>query len=215
MNAIQIGRNRFSKIFWDIVDERVGDYPYEMIEKIIEDQQGLREDADYNTGSVPYDDAVELYKLVKFFQPLVIAEVGTFIGVSTKVMDEALKDYSRSIFTCDSSNDIQIYKDNKHIFQYPKQTSTEMFKDMAEKKVGVDLMYLDGRLQREDLELFHKIIHDQTIFVFDDFEGLEKGVVNAMMVESPGRILVYPREGRRTAVSLPFTLLRFVAQEAT
>jgi hypothetical protein len=40
-------------------------------------------------------------------------------------------------------------------------------------------------------------------------------VVNAMMVESPGRILVYPREGRRTAVSLPFTLLRFVAQEAT
>jgi hypothetical protein len=90
-----------------------------------------------------------------------------------------------------------------------------MFKDMAEKQIGVDLMYLDGRLQREDLELFHKIIHDQTIFVFDDFEGLEKGVVNAMMVESSGRILVYPREGRRTAVSLPFTLLRFVAQEPT
>jgi predicted O-methyltransferase YrrM len=215
MNPVQIGRQRFSKIFWDIVDERVGDYPYEMIEKIIWEQQKLRSEADYNTGSVPYDDAVELYKLVKFFQPLVIAEVGTFIGVSTKVMDEALKNYPRSIFTCDSSNDIQIYKDNKHIIQYPKQTSTQMFKDLADKSIGVDLMYLDGRLQREDLELFHKIVHDQTVFVFDDFEGLEKGVINAMMLDGANRLLIYPREGRRTAVSLPFTLLRFVAQEPT
>jgi hypothetical protein len=214
MNPIQIGRNRFSKIFWDIVDERVGDYPYEAIEKIVKDQQVLRGGADYNTGSVPYDDAVELYKLVRFFAPKVIAEVGTFIGVSTRVMREGA--WSVEIYTCDVSNDIQISPvyDSK-LFQYPKTSSRDMFKDLAEKQIGVDLMYLDGRLQREDLELFHKIVHDQTIFVFDDFEGLEKGVVNAMMVESPGRILVYPREGRRTAVSLPFTLLRFVAQEAT
>jgi predicted O-methyltransferase YrrM len=212
MNPIQIGRNRFSKIFWDIVDERVYRYPYETIEKIIWEQQKLRSEADYNTGSVPYDDAVELYKLVKFFQPKVIAEVGTFIGISTVTMNLAMNRLV-DIYTCDHSNNINL--DIPNIFQYPKQSSTEMFKDLAEKKVGVDLMYLDGRLQREDLELFHKIVHDQTIFVFDDFEGLEKGVVNAMMVESPGRILVYPREGRRTAVSLPFTLLRFVAQEAT
>lgn len=212
MNPIQIGRQRFSKIFWDIVDERVGDYPYETIEKIIWEQQKLRSEADYNTGSVPYDDAIELYKLVKFFQPKVIAEVGTFIGISTVTMNLAMNRLV-DIYTCDHSNNINL--DIPNIFQYPKQTSTQMFADMAEKKVGVDLMYLDGRLQREDLELFHKIIHDQTIFVFDDFEGLEKGVVNAMMVESSGRILVYPREGRRTAVSLPFTLLRFVAQEPT
>ena len=212
MNPIQIGRQRFSKIFWDIVDERVGDYPYETIEKIIWEQQKLRSEADYNTGSVPYDDAIELYKLVKFFQPKVIAEVGTFIGISTVTMNLAMNRLV-DIYTCDHSNNINL--DIPNIFQYPKQTSTQMFADMAEKKVGVDLMYLDGRLQREDLELFHKIVHDQTIFVFDDFEGLEKGVVNAMMVESSGRILVYPREGRRTAVSLPFTLLRFVAQEPT
>jgi predicted O-methyltransferase YrrM len=153
--------------------------------------------------------------LVKFFQPLVIAEVGTFIGVSTKVMDEALKDYPRSIFTCDSSNDIQIYKDNKHIIQYRKQTSTQMFKDLADKSIGVDLMYLDGRIQDEDLQYFPQIIHDQTVFVFDDFEGIEKGVVNAMRLNGANRILIYPREGRKTAVSLPFTLLQFVPQEAT
>jgi predicted O-methyltransferase YrrM len=212
MNPIQIGRQRFSKIFWDIVDERVGDYPYEMIEKIIWEQQKLRSEADYNTGSVPYDDAIELYKLVKFFQPKVIAEVGTFIGISTVTMNLAMNRLV-DIYTCDHSNNINL--DIPNIFQYPKQTSTQMFKDMAEKKVGVDLMYLDGRLQREDLELFHKIIHDQTIFVFDDFEGIEKGVINAMMVESPGRVLIYPREGKKTAVSLPFTMLQFVPQEAT
>jgi hypothetical protein len=90
-----------------------------------------------------------------------------------------------------------------------------MFKDLAEKKIGVDLMYVDGRLQREDLDLFHKIIHDQTVFVFDDFEGTEKGVVNAMMLDGANRLLIYPREGRKTAVSLPFTMLQFVPQEMT
>ena len=213
MNPVQIGRQRFSNIFWGIVDERVDDYPYEVIEKIVEDQQKLRADADYNTGSVPYDDAVELYKLAKFFQPKVIAEVGTFIGVSTTVMYEACKG-EVDIYTCDVSNDIKLNLPF-HIHQYPKTSSTDMFKDLADKKVNVDLLYLDGRLQQEDFQYFPKIIHDQTIFVFDDFEGIEKGVVNAMMLEGANRLLIYPRESRKTAVSLPYTLLQFVPQEAT
>jgi len=212
MNPIQIGRQRFSNIFWGIVDERVDDYPYEVIERIVEQQQKLRSEADYNTGSVPYDDAVELYKLAKFFQPKVIAEVGTFIGISTMTMNLAMERLV-DIYTCDHSNNIDLGVPN--IFQYPKKSSTDMFKDMAEKKVGVDLLYLDGRLQQDDFQHFPKIIHDQTIFVFDDFEGIEKGVVNAMMLEGANRVLIYPREGRKTAVSLPFTLLQFVPQEAT
>jgi predicted O-methyltransferase YrrM len=217
MNPIQIGRNRFSNIFWGIVDEKVDDYPYEIIEKIVEDQQKLRADADYNTGSVPYDDAVELYKLVRFFQPLVIAEVGTFIGVSTKAIRQAALDgeFSYVIHTCDFSNNLTIDASDNRIVQYPKQSSTDMFKDLAEKKVGVDLLYLDGRLQQDDFQYFPQIIHDQTVFVFDDFEGIEKGVINAMMLDGANRVLIYPREGRKTAVSLPYTLLQFVPQEAT
>ena len=211
MNPIQIGRERFSKIFWDIVDDKVSDYPYESIEKIIYQQQSLRAEAEYNTGSLPYDDAVELYKLVKFFKPRVIAEVGTFIGVSTRAMREGAS--LAEIHTCDVSNRIQVDVKDTGIIQYPKTSSTDMFKQLADKKIGVDLMYLDGRLQPEDLQLFHKIVHDQTIFVFDDFVGIEKGVVNAMMLESQGRVLIYPREGRKTAVSLPFTMLQFVPQE--
>ena len=213
MNPVQIGRQRFSNIFWGIVDERVGDYPYEKIERIVEEQQKLRSDADYNTGSVPYDDAVELYKLAKFFQPKVIAEVGTFIGVSTRTMRLGVS--SADIYTCDVSNRIQVDPKDTKIFQYPKMSSTSMFQHLAEEKIAVDLIYFDGRVQAEDFDYFSSIIHDQTVFVFDDFEGIEKGVINAMRLDGANRLLIYPREGRKTAVSLPLTLLQFVPQEAT
>ncbi len=211
MNPIQIGRKRLSEIVWGIIDEKVGDFPYERIEKIIEEQQPLREQADYKTGSVPYDDAVELYKVVKFFQPKVIAEVGTFIGVSTLTMNLAMEQ-SVDIYTCDHSNDIHLGVLN--IFHSPMRASHEMFAEMAEDELKADLIYLDGRLSQQDVEPLNKIIHDKTVFVLDDFEGVEKGVANAMMLESPGRVLIYPREGRKTAISLPLTLLQIVPQEA-
>ena len=217
MNAIQIGRKRLSEIVWGIIDERVADYPYERIEKIIEEQQPLREQADYKTGSVPYDDAVELYKVVRFFQPKVIAEVGTFIGVSTMVMDLATAETAK-ICTCDVSNriDLPLYgNEDLRVEQYFKTPSHEMFAEMAEDELKADLIYLDGRLSQQDVEPLNKIIHDKTVFVLDDFEGTEKGVANAMMLESPGRVLIYPREGRKTAMSIPMTLLQIVPQEAT
>lgn len=212
MNPIQIGRKRLSDIVWGIIDERIDDYPYERIEKIVEEQQPLREQADYKTGSVPYEDAVELYKAVKFFQPKAIAEVGTFIGVSTRTMAEAAP--GAMIYTCDVSNNITVSNDDILTSQFPKTPSHEMFKFLADKDRKIDLVYLDGRLGNDDVEPLSKIVHDKTVFVLDDFEGVEKGVANAMMLESPGRVLVYPREGRKTAISIPFTLLQVVPQEA-
>ena len=217
MNPIQIGRKRLSEIVWGIIDERVRDFPFEKIEKIVEDQQALREQADYNTGSLPVEDAFELYKVVKFFQPKVIAEVGTFIGVSTLVMDLATGTTAQ-IRTCDVSNriDLLLYPEQaKLIEQYFHTPSHEMFADMAKEELKADLIYLDGRLGQDDFEPLSKIIHDKTVFVMDDFEGTEKGVANAMMLESPGRVLIYPREGRKTAMSIPLTLLQIVPQEAT
>lgn len=212
MNSIQIGRKRLSEIVWNIIDERVGDYPFEKIEKIVEDQQKLRSEADYNTGSLPAEDAFELYKVVKFFQPKAIAEVGTFIGVSTMVMDLATD--IAAIYTCDFSNDINLNM-TANVIQYPKKASHEMFADIANREAKVDLVYLDGRLSQQDFEPLSKITHMDTVFVLDDFEGIEKGVINAVMLESPGRVLIYPREGRKTAISIPLALLQIVPQEAT
>jgi hypothetical protein len=211
MNTVQIGRERFSKFFWDIIDEKVG-ITWSMIDTIIDQQQKLRKQADYNTGSLGGEDAGDLYKLVKFFEPSVIAEVGTFIGVSTCTMREAVS--SAQIYTCDSSNDITVSPHDTKIEQYPRCTSIDMFTDLAEKGVKVDLIYLDGRLSQADAEPLSKIVHDRTVIILDDFEGIEKGVANAMMLEAPSRVLIYPREGRKTAVSLPIGIIQLVPQEA-
>jgi hypothetical protein len=212
VNIIQIGRKRLSEIVWSIIDEEVVDLPWADIEKIIVAQNQLRYRADYNTGSVPMSDAEELFRIVRFFKPDAIAEVGTFIGVSTMTMNLACHRMV-DIYTCDVSNDINL--DVPNIFQYPKKPSHEMFSDMAEKNAKVDLVYLDGRLSQQDVEPLNKIIHEKTVFVMDDFEGVEKGVVNAMMLESVGRVLIYPREGRKTAISIPLAVLQIVPQEPT
>jgi hypothetical protein len=86
---------------------------------------------------------------------------------------------------------------------------------LAEKEVKVDLVYLDGRLSPDDFEPLSKITHDKTVFVLDDFEGIEKGIANALMLEHPSRVLIYPRADNKTAVSMPVGLIQLVPQEMT
>ena len=212
MKTIQIGRKRLSEIVWNLIDEEVGDVPWRKIEDILVSQNQLRFRAEYKTGSLPIEDAGELYRIVTFFQPDAIAEVGTYIGVSTMTMNLA-KERLLDIYTCDLSNDIDL--DIPNIFQYRKMPSHEMFKELADQGTKIDMVYLDGRLGQQDIEPLNKIIHERTVFVMDDFEGVEKGVANAMMLESSGRVLIYPREGRRTAMSIPLAALQIVPQEAT
>jgi predicted O-methyltransferase YrrM len=216
MNSLQIGRRRFSELFWNIVDEKVSDVPWQEIEDMIANRQEYRRKAEYNTGSLSVNDAAELYRLVKFFKPSTIAEVGTFIGVSTMAMYMA--DKHVSIDTCDMSNDIpNLFADTKGMVTYfPKTSSTEMFKKLAEEEnPSIDLAYLDGRLTPADFEPLSKITHDKTVFVLDDFEGIEKGVANALMLEHPSRVLIYPRRDNKTAVSMPVGLIQLVPQEMT
>lgn len=211
MKPIQIGRMRLSDVIWSIIDEGTK-VPYEKIEKICNDQQALRAKADYNTGSVGVQDACELYRVVEFFQPENIAEVGTFIGVSTSVMRLA-SSFKSKIYTCDYSNSIDLGMIG--VVQYKGNASHNMFIDLASKKLKVDLVYLDGRLSEKDAEPLAQIIHEKTVFVMDDFEGIEKGVANAMFLESLNNHLVYPREKSKTAISVPLSLIKLVRQEAT
>ena len=210
---LQVGRQRFSELFWDIIGEEDGDEEISICE-IVDEQQRLRFMADYKTGSVPVEDAIDLFLIVKYFQPKVIAEVGTFIGVSTRVMSEAAQELSM-IYTCDVSNNITVHEGNLSISQFPRTPSHEMFKHIADKNVKVDLVYLDGRLSKEDMEPLSKIVHDDTIFVLDDFEGTEKGVSNALLLERSNTTLIYPRNGNKTAILIPYSRIEFVRQEMT
>lgn len=213
---LQVGRQRFSKVFWEIVSDRDSlEWARHEIEDIIRTQDEHRDGADYKTGSIGYGDAEDLYLITRYFRPYNIAEVGTFIGTSTVTMRHAFS--GCTIYTCDVSNKICVSPGDQHIKHFYRTPSHKMFEELA--KLGadqaMDMVYLDGRLGKEDMEPLSKIVHDGTIYVLDDFEGTEKGVANALLLERSNTTLIYPREGHKTAVIIPYSRIEFARQEMT
>ena len=206
MNPIRINRMAFSPVIWAVLSKEITPY-------ILRNDEELVAQADYKTGSLGDEDCAELRGIVRHFKPKVIAEVGTYIGRSTRAMADGMS--GGVIYTCDASNDIKLpdlY--GGAVEQFPKQTSTQMFTTLVERGVQVDLFYLDGRLAGADTDLMANLSRDAVI-VLDDFEGIEKGVANASLLLSTqfaGHILVYPRPSRKTALLLPQSAVQFVAQ---
>lgn len=156
-----------------------------------------REQARYNTGSVPIETSVLLRAMCRYYKPRVIAEVGTFIGTSTEAMVAA-----RAIYTCDRSNDC--LPATPEIVTHPYRSSTEMLREMQD---PVDLFFFDGRIQDEDLPQIQRLSHPRTVYVFDDCIGQEKGVANVskVMPRLNGYVLIPPYQaykGRSTLGAL-------------
>ena len=58
-----------------------------------------------------------------------------------------------------------------------------------------------------------KLSHPKTVIVLDDFEGVEKGVANAMLLGTSDHILIYPRTpDGKAALLVPIKLLQLTAQ---
>lgn len=221
MNKIRLSRAKFSRIFWRDILDSVED-PITIrraLMRIASRNEPLRQKADYNTGSVSIDAMMALYSVCRFFKFNLIAEVGTFIGNSTCAMALGCKSET-PIHTCDYSNDLNIagaYPGK--IIQYPKTPSSEMFIKMANESLKADLIFLDGRLTPKDFNILGSVITDDTVFAFDDFEGIEKGVANASMLMSqhtfrPYYHLVYPPEGMdcHIALMIPKKLVEWTDQ---
>ena len=188
----------------------------------------LRKNAEYNTGSISFSSAWCLYSLVRYFKPKRIIEVGTFIGKSTISMSQAQEDNRTNeaeIYSCDFSNQISLPWNGKtKIHQFQKQSSTEMLKKLT----GIfDFLFFDGRLSEEDLILLSKLISNKTIIALDDFEGMEKGVINLINLrripQLANYILIYPptedalkqyqfSAHALTAVMIPLEMISFVNQ---
>ena len=190
-----------------------------------------REQADFNTGSISLATSVLLSALTAYFNPSIVAEVGTFIGRSTFAIAKAKWKVSSTrlqIHTCDSSNKINLmgFEESCELNQYLKQSSTQMFKDLVDKGVLVDAFMIDGRLSSTDVSLFSQLCVKEFVIFLDDFEGIEKGVVNGLAIANhfgPKLQLFYPPStalleqfgliGVSTlAIMLPSSMIRLLPQ---
>ena len=181
MDTINLSVRVISKIFWELIFNQDELITLSTKNKLLDDLinlEKLREQADYNTGSIGMAKAYSLYLFVRYFKPKRIIEIGTFIGRSTLSMANALDTYSDlgEIHTCDMSNNISLpWQGKTKITQYPKTKSIDMLKKLTGE---FDLIFLDGRVTDDELPLIENLITQKTIIILDDFEGIEKGVVN-------------------------------------
>lgn len=199
MKNFKLSSRLFSEIFWNSILGHTDSKTKQLQELILDldKLEILRENADYNTGSISISDAWCLYSLIDYFKPEFVAEIGTFIGKSTWSMAKSLEtqtDKSSKIYTCDISNNIKIpWKGKVVINQFPKIGSTDMLKKI---KNNIDFLLLDGRLTNNDNIELERLLHPNSIIALDDFEGIEKGVSNLFALKRIEKLknhfLVYP-----------------------
>lgn len=198
---IRINTERLSRIFWEIIFESADMLPEgkkNVQKKAAIDLEQLRISAGYNTGSIMPSQSFLLFLTTLFFQPKRVLEIGTFIGRSTIAMASAMESYCEDgvIFTCDASNEIEIpWNGSTKIIQFKKQSSTNMLSAVS----GVfDFLFLDGRLVEQDMALLDNLIGDMTVIGIDDFEGMEKGVINLTNLKRLKKLqrhlLIYPAD---------------------
>lgn len=232
MSKLRVNRHHFSKLFWNVVlqnSEAFLHHGWAELRDDLNQLESLRSQADYNTGSISPSAAFALYALCAYFRPASVVEVGTFIGKSALSIARAMEDTPDAVIhTCDYSNAIELnLPTGVKIVQYKKMSSTQMFSSIKDTGAQVDLLALDGRISREDLLLLQSISHAKTIVALDDFEGVEKGVANAMLLTASAQfknhLLIYPADGTlmqrlgfmagcTTAVLLPASLVAHTAQ---
>jgi predicted O-methyltransferase YrrM len=230
MRPFHLSVRLFSEIFWEAVlqtSTQREPQRRQLLEQI-EQLDGLRAGADYNTGSISAASAWCLYSVVRYFQVSRALEVGTFIGKSTWSMALAMdheKIASGEIHTCDMSNSIDIpYVGTTRIAQYKKLSSTDMLNKLAGR---FDFAHFDGRVTDSDLPLLQRLLAPDAIVALDDFEGMEKGVANLMNLRAAGLLqqhfLVYPcapallerigfTDHSLTAILVPISLIQLTAQ---
>jgi predicted O-methyltransferase YrrM len=180
---LNLNRKRLSRAIWDTLFADLPDLPWHIIE-------GLEKlDPARQTGSTNHASLIALWAVVRYYRPEMVAEIGTYIGKSTFVLSRL----GAETHTCDMTHDFKLPIATK-ITQY-HGSSTEMFSKLSGK---IDLLHLDGRLQPDDKPHLERLFTPNTVITLDDFEGIEKGVWNAMQIDLSQRILVYPPERELT-----------------
>ena len=146
-------------------------------------------------GSISIDSGMYLWLLMKYFTPKYVCEIGTYIGRSTLSIAFGGSETIQKIYTCDGTYDCMNFKDFdlslidvrkvnaiNTIEYFGKTMSTDLLRKLHNDGVTVDLVFIDGRIGADDCSLLTQVCSDDCVFVLDDFDGVEKGVVNAVML---------------------------------
>lgn len=152
-----------------------------------------------NTGSVSFASSPCIAFAAAYFRPQVIAEVGTFVGRSAFSLLTGAGSVGAAlplVHSCDFSNDIPLnFPSQERVIRYPRQSSTQMFTSLLNERIYPDFYFFDGRLTKDDAELLQELHADQALILLDDFVGVEKGVLNAMLLQQAfpeNFLLAYP-----------------------
>ncbi len=137
-------------------------------------------------SSIPKKYGRLLYRLIRFFNPHLIVELGTSLGISTLYMANA--NPSSEVYTiegCPESAKIAVdnfRKMNTKNIHLKIGRFDEVLASLLEDLPGVDLIFFDGDHREEStIQYFNEALlykHNGTIFVFDDIH-LSKGMENA------------------------------------
>lgn len=176
--------------FWTEVFSVVTDNWRAQAKRDMVDAEYFRKRAKFNTGSISPTTALALRAVGEWVRPLVVIEVGTFIGVSTKSLGHS----AGAIYTCDISNDC--LPCDAPIYAHPYTKSTDMFRKLLMIGARGDLFFFDGLLTDEDPDLVMRLSTKHSVYVFDDYEGEYKGVQNVRKLQPllPKHVLI-PRAG--------------------
>lgn len=133
------------------------------------------------TGAIGYDEGLLLYRMVRFFKPTNILEIGTWYGTSAMFMFHALRDedIDGTIYTCDKNN---LYVCNHDSIEYHNCLSTEMLKRLQKEKVKINMVFTDGRFFPKDERRIKKLM-PHIVFATHDYKKKEKGWRNVKALE--------------------------------
>lgn len=163
----------------------------EGLKRIAADNERRRAQAKYNTGTITLPQMTQLSCIACTHRPSTIVEIGTFIGNSAMAFQHG---YPASVIhTCDRSNDC--LASTETLRTYPGYESTKLLAHLLDSQVKADFFFFDGRIQPNDLDMIRDLSHPNTLYLFDDYRGMEKGIVNARILGTlfpKSRVLLEP-----------------------
>jgi predicted O-methyltransferase YrrM len=234
MSKFWLSERMVSRVFWEELKSSI------FYEEASKDARKIAEitspkvaEFPAEAGSISITSSIYLWLLSKYFSPKSVLEIGTYIGRSTLALAFGGKDSIREFYTCDGTFDcldfnlldltgLESVKQNavNRIQYFGKTMSTSLLQELKGKGVKLDLVFIDGRISNDDCKILSEVMSDTCVLVLDDFEGVEKGIVNAMMLRNNFRamFLVSPaveenRIAGNLALLLPAGLLTLTRQQ--